>query len=97
MILIFPKSWRTALDANPPKTQVGIFRQVAPFPHAAPPTGGFIVEKYPKMLLIYMQEHGIAEVRNTRYSPFDKEFDFDDYSIRYLIETSDGKPLFVCR
>jgi hypothetical protein len=97
MVLAFPKSCRTALDPNRPPTRVGILKGVAPFPHLAPPSGGYVLERFPNLLLIYLQGRGLSEVRNTRHSPKEAGFDFEDYTIRYVIRTKDDKPLFACR
>jgi hypothetical protein len=96
MVLAFPRACQTALSLNPPVTRVGAFRGVAPAPHLAPPSGSYIIDAYPNVLLSYRSGLGITEVKVVRHSPFERDFNPSDYSNGYLVHTVDKQPLFAC-
>jgi len=96
MVLAFPKSCSDAGAGRRPDTGYGELREVAPTPHLAPPSGSYVVGAFPNVLLFYDVSHGFNEVRIVRRSPYDREFDPNDYSERYDLITPKGVGLFIC-
>lgn len=97
MALVFPRKCMTARNIVRPPTRVGAFKGVAPAPHLAPPSGSYIVEKYPRILMSYQADRGLTEVRAVRRSPYQSDFSPNNYTNLYVIQTKDGIPLFVCQ
>jgi len=96
MALAFPKSCSVAAGGGAPDTRYGQFHQIAPAPHLAPPSGGYVIQSFPHVLLYYNINDGLDEVRVVRQSPFDPNFNPNDYTERYIITTRTGAGLFTC-
>lgn len=101
MVLAFPRLCEDASNDSAPPTAFGALRGVAPAPHLRPPSGSYIVEHFPRMLLFYYVESdlhvsGLFEVRELIWSPYEDEFQPSIYVGRYRVMTSDGSPLFEC-
>ena len=74
------------------------FRGTAPMSHHAPPSGGYIAEKYPHIHLHYRLGSGFILWSRTSRTPFDPGWNeggdrVEEYQVRYL-----GMPAaFACR
>jgi hypothetical protein len=96
MVLAFVRSCGNLIGRNSFPTRLGNIVAVAPAPHLAPPSGGYVISSFPNVLLYYNTNFGLNEVRILRHSPYDRDFDPNDYSERYAIRTSAGPALFMC-
>lgn len=96
MALAFPRACVTATVVKPLATRAGNLKKVAPMPHLAPPSGSYIIDTYPRILIFYFERQGLTEVRELRHSPYEREFAPGDYLHRYVVRTPDNQPLFVC-
>jgi hypothetical protein len=74
------------------------FRGTAPMPHYAPPSGGYISDRYPRIHLAYLRGSGFVRWSRTARTPYDRGWNdgadrLEEYSIRYV-----GAPAaFACR
>jgi hypothetical protein len=96
MVLAFPRSCGDLIDNTSVSTSLGNIIGIAPAPHLAPPSGGYIVSSFPNVLLIYNINFGLNEARVLRRSPYDYDFEPNNYAERYVITTSTGDGLFIC-
>jgi hypothetical protein len=96
MVLAFPRSCGDLIYHASISTSQGNIIGVAPAPHLAPPSGGYFISSFPNVLLYYNINFGLQEARIVRHSPYDHDFDPNDYSERYAITTSTGDGLFIC-
>ncbi|HYJ52126.1 MAG TPA: hypothetical protein VEW04_03055 [Allosphingosinicella sp.] len=96
MALAFPRSCGALIGATRVSTRVGDLIEVAPAPHLAPPSGGYVVSAFPNVLLLYNINVGLTEARVVRHPPSDPDFDPNDHSERYFIRTSTGEGIFKC-
>lgn len=98
MVLAFPRLCALAMRNDAPPTARGVFRGVAPALHLRPPAGSYVVDTFPRMLLIYYHHLGLFEVNEVVRSPWQPNFDPGPSNVvtRYSIVTSDGSKLFVC-
>jgi hypothetical protein len=96
MVLAFPRLCALAMRDDPPPTARGVLRGVAPAPHLVPPSGSYVVDSFPRMLLRYWAHLGLFEVREVVNSPSEPNFNPNNLVTRYSIVTSDGSKLFVC-
>src|SRR5690606_37546783 len=74
----------------------GRFRSVAPMPHLAPPSGSYISERYPNVLLYYERGKGFWELRITAAAPFQDNFNPNETTERYNITISGRPQMFIC-
>jgi hypothetical protein len=96
MVLAFAKSCQIAGREGAPAMRYGQLHEVAPAPHLAPPSGGYVISAFPNVLLYYNINYGLNEARVVRHSPYEHDFDPNDYTERYVITTSSGAGLFIC-
>src|SRR5687768_13225865 len=69
MVLAFPRRCADAMRSDAPPTGAGVLRGVAPTPHLATPSGSYVVDTFPRMLLRYWAHLGLFEVREVVNSP----------------------------
>ncbi len=96
MLLAFPRYCRDARAGPLKETRLGQFRAVAPAPHFGFPSGSYMVDSFPRILIFYYENRGVVEVREAKHSPYDADFDAGDFIKKYKIITVDRKPLFLC-
>jgi hypothetical protein len=96
MALVFPRRCKDALGLDKPSSAIGRFRAVAPAPHLAQPSGSYIVDAFPNILLIYFANEGLVQVREVKRTPYDPKFDPNDTVKRYRIAVKGGSRLFRC-
>lgn len=96
MTIAFVRSCHDLIGENSASTRFGNIIRVAPAPHLAPPSGGYIISTFPNVLLYYNANFGLNEIRIVRHPPYDHDFDPNDYTERYVIRTSTGAGLFIC-
>lgn len=95
-VLVFPKLCANATSEKMATGPFGGLLRVAPMPELAPPSGSYIVKSYPKVLILYYSEQGIAQVRLLKSSPFERDFDPNEYDVSYNVELKGGGALFRC-
>jgi hypothetical protein len=96
MAIAFPRICSIIGPGGSLATPAGELIKVAPAAHYAPPSGSFVIRTFPNVLLFYYTGYGITEVRIVRNSPFDIDFDPNDYLERYYLVDSNGRILMRC-
>jgi hypothetical protein len=102
MVLSFARRCSDATREGRPPTRYGDLLRVAPTPHLAPPSGSYVVRTFPNVLLFYyvgnglVEGEGLVQARVLRHSPFEEEFDANDYLTTFTISTRGGRGLFAC-
>lgn len=97
LVIAFPKECSAASVQLSWQAPVARFQMVAPKPHFGPPSGTYVSEKFPRVLLRYDVQRGFTEVRFLKWAPSSAEFDPNAYEARYRISVRGGQGLYVCR
>lgn len=96
MALAFPRTCSEASRDLPP-TAFGALRRVAPMPHLQPPSGSYVVEAFPRVLMFYYARDGLFEVRELVHSPYESEFNPSDFVAEWVVSAPDGSSLLACK
>ena len=92
----FPKKCADFRALNKWISPIGNIRSVAIQPHFGAPFGSYISENYPNSLLLYRGGVGLEEVRITNSTPFQDDFDPNQFSKSYKIVLNGTVGAFLC-
>lgn len=95
MILAFPKRCSEAMTPSRVPNAEARLIGIAPAPHIPPPSGSYVVDRFPKIWLRYQYGKGFVEVRQLEYPPEDSRFDPNKYEAAYRV-TIVGQNPFIC-